>query len=67
LNGFPSSHDHGQDDPQLLHPPSTAADVTKLDDLPPSLRSNVDIVDEPLTRKKGEQPAWSDVIAFLQL
>lgn len=45
--------------------------VTKFGDLPPSLRGNVDVADEPLTRKEGEQPAWSDaeiddVIAFLQ-
>jgi cytochrome c peroxidase len=43
----------------------------KFDDLPPSLRTNIDVVDEPLTRKEGDPPAWTDaeindVIAFLQ-
>lgn len=45
--------------------------VVKFDDLPPALRANVDTVDEPLTRKQGERPAWNehdidDVIAFLK-
>ena len=43
----------------------------KFDDLPPSLRTNIDVIDEPLTRHEGDPPAWSDaeiddVIAFLQ-
>ena len=45
--------------------------VVKFDDLPPQLRANIDTVDEPLTRKAGERPAWNardidDVIAFLK-
>jgi hypothetical protein len=45
--------------------------VDKFEDLPPSLRQNIDIIDEPLTRTKGRSPIWSDaeiddVIAFLQ-
>ncbi|WP_416339001.1 hypothetical protein [Paraburkholderia sp. CNPSo 3076] len=45
--------------------------VVKFDDLPPELRANIDTVDEPLTRKAGERPAWNardidDVIAFLK-
>ena len=44
--------------------------VEKFDDLPASLRGNVDIVDEPLTRHPGQAPAWDqqdmdDVVAFL--
>lgn len=44
--------------------------VEKFDDLPASLRGNVDIVDEPLTRHPGQAPAWNqqeidDVVAFL--
>ncbi|WP_109481122.1 cytochrome c peroxidase [Paraburkholderia sp. C35] len=44
--------------------------VVKFDDLPVDYRVNVDTIDEPLTRKQGEQPAWSeqeidDVAAFL--
>jgi cytochrome c peroxidase len=45
--------------------------VNKFDDLPPALRGNIDVIDEPLTRKEGGTPAWSDteiddVIAFLR-
>jgi cytochrome c peroxidase len=58
-------------DPQLWYPVSPSGAVDKFDDLPQSLRSNIDIVDEPLTRGKGASPAWSDaeiddVIAFLE-
>jgi cytochrome c peroxidase len=58
-------------DPRLWYPLSTAGEVRKFDDLPPLLRGNVDVVDEPLTRKEGAHPAWSDaeiddVIAFLR-
>ncbi|RQS72569.1 cytochrome-c peroxidase [Burkholderia sp. Bp8963] len=35
--------------------------VVKFDDLSANLRSNVDTTDEPLTRKRGERPVWSDV------
>ena len=45
--------------------------ANKFDDLPPALRANVDVIDEPLTRKEGAAPAWNDseiddVIAFLE-
>jgi cytochrome c peroxidase len=58
-------------DPQLWYPISSARGVNKFDDLPPQLRRNVDVIDEPLTRKKGEPPAWTgaeieDVVAFLK-
>jgi cytochrome c peroxidase len=57
-------------DPQLWYPRSAEV-VDKFDDLPGRLRGNADVIDEPLTRKAGEPPAWSDaeiddVIAFLQ-
>jgi cytochrome c peroxidase len=52
--------------PDLWYPASA-----KFDDLPPTLRGNVDIIDQPLTLKQGDAPAWNDaeiddVIAFLQ-
>jgi cytochrome c peroxidase len=58
-------------DPQRWYPKSAEGSVDKFDDLSPKLRSNVDVIDEPLTRKKGEPPAWTDaeiddVIAFLK-
>ena len=58
-------------DPQLWYPVSSAGAVIKFDDLPPALRANVDVIDEPLTRKEGEAPVWTDaeidnVIAFLE-
>jgi cytochrome c peroxidase len=57
-------------DPRLWYP-TAATKTEKFDDLPPSLRANVDIIDEPLTRSEGASPVWSDaeiddVICFLQ-
>jgi cytochrome c peroxidase len=58
-------------DPQSWYPVSATGQVVKFDDLPPALRGNVDVIDEPLTRKEGAAPAWTDaevddVIAFLE-
>ncbi len=58
-------------DPRLWYPVDSAGVVSKFDDLPAQLRGNVDVIDEPLTRKEGGLPAWTDaeiddVIAFLQ-
>jgi cytochrome c peroxidase len=51
--------------------PATWYPFRKFDDLPPAYRSNVDVIDLPLTRKQGEAPVWNDdeiddVIAFLK-
>jgi cytochrome c peroxidase len=58
-------------DPQMWYPVLPSGTIDKFDDLPESLRRNIDIIDEPLTRSKGASPAWSDVeiddvIAFLK-
>jgi cytochrome c peroxidase len=58
-------------DPKLWYPVSASGSVDKFDDLPPPLRANVDVIDEPLTRQEGAAPAWNDaeiddVIAFLK-
>lgn len=58
-------------DLRMWYPVSPAGTVSKFDDLPPELRGNVDVIDEPLTRKEGGSPAWTDaeiddVIAFLE-
>ncbi|HEX4322836.1 MAG TPA: cytochrome c peroxidase [Acidobacteriaceae bacterium] len=61
-------------DPRAWYPVSSSAvdkNVDKFDDLPSQLRGNIDVIDEPLTRKEGASPAWSDaeiddVIAFLE-
>jgi cytochrome c peroxidase len=58
-------------DPRLWYPVSAAGAVIQFDDLPPSMRGNIDTIDEPLTRKEGDPPAWTDaevadVIAFLE-
>jgi cytochrome c peroxidase len=50
---------------------ATGGTTVKFNDLPESLRGNIDVMDEPLTRKAGEKPAWSDeeiedVVAFLK-
>jgi cytochrome c peroxidase len=57
--------------PEQFYPVTRNGSVLKFDDLPARYRDNVDIVDLPLTKHKGEQPIWSDrdiddVIAFLQ-
>jgi cytochrome c peroxidase len=57
-------------DPRLWYP-TAATKTEKFDDLPPSLKANVDVIDEPLTRSEGAPPVWSDaeiddVICFLQ-
>jgi cytochrome c peroxidase len=57
-------------DPRRWYPLTPTGDALKFDDLPESLRKNVDVIDEPLTRKEGAAPAWSeadidDVLAFL--
>jgi cytochrome c peroxidase len=58
-------------DPRTWYPVSASGAVNKFDDLPPAQRGNVDVIDEPLTRKEGDSPAWTDaeigdVIAFLE-
>ncbi len=58
-------------DPKLWYPLSGSGTVNKFDDLPTLMRSNVDVVDEPLTRSEGDPPTWTDaeiddVIAFLE-
>ena len=57
-------------DPQLWYPTAVSGVIEKYDDLPPLLRGNVDVKDEPLTRTAGAAPLWSDaeigdVLAFL--
>jgi cytochrome c peroxidase len=57
-------------DPQRWYP-LAGGRPAKFDDLPPSLRANIDVIDAPLTRALGQAPIWSDadiddVRAFLQ-
>ncbi|MCA8089643.1 c-type cytochrome [Burkholderia anthina] len=57
-------------DPAKWYPSDRHGRVEKFDDLPAQLRTNVDTTDEPLTRKRGEKPVWTerdidDVAAFL--
>jgi len=57
--------------PQSWYPVFASGVVNKFDDLPTLLRGNIDVIDEPLTRREGAEPAWTDaeiddVIAFLQ-
>jgi cytochrome c peroxidase len=56
--------------PRLWYP-TAGTRTEKFDDLPASLRANVDVIDEPLTRAEGTPPVWSDaeiddVISFLE-
>lgn len=52
------------------YPVDATGTVNRYNDLPEPLRSNVDVIDRPLTRHAGGDPVWSDtdiddVIAFL--
>ena len=40
--------------------PRVGAKVVAFDDLPPRYRANVDRVDEPFTRKRGDKPVFTD-------
>ena len=56
--------------PAKWYPTDRHGKVDKFDDLPVAMRVNVDTLDEPLTRKQGERPVWTeqdiaDVAAFL--
>ena len=56
--------------PAKWYPQDRSGKVDKFDDLAVALRGNVDTTDEPLTRKQGGRPAWTeqdigDVAAFL--
>jgi cytochrome c peroxidase len=56
--------------PQLWYP-QAGKRTDKFNDLPASLRANVDVIDEPLTRAEGAPPVWSDaeiddVMSFLE-
>lgn len=57
--------------PRKIYPTAPDGRVEKFNDLPPQDRANVDRVDPPLNRKRGERPAMSardmrDIIAFLK-
>ena len=60
-----------RDTDPLLWYPAISGKADRFNDLPPALRTNVDVIDAPLTRNEGDAPAWSDaqisdVIAFLK-
>jgi cytochrome c peroxidase len=60
-----------RDTDPLLWYPTKSGKADRFDDLPPPLRTNIDVIDAPLTRSEGEGPVWSDteitdVIAFLK-
>lgn len=57
--------------PEKWYPRGADGKVEEFDDLPPQDRANVDTMDAPLNRKRGEAPAWNneqinDVLAFLR-
>ena len=56
--------------PELVFPVRTDGHVEQFDDVPHSLRGNVDMVDAPFGRKRGDEPPMTeqemrDVISFL--
>jgi len=57
--------------PEKWYPTGPHGQVEKFNDLPIQERGNVDTIDAPLDRKRGQAPAWNqqdveDVIAFLR-
>jgi cytochrome c peroxidase len=57
--------------PELWYPNGHGGNISKFDDVPPRYRANIDIVDAPFNRKKGDTPALNraeidDVVAFLK-
>jgi cytochrome c peroxidase len=57
--------------PGKWYPADPDGKVEKFNDLPPQYRKNVDTIDAPLNRKRGQKPVWNqqqinDVIAFLK-
>ncbi|WP_246704507.1 cytochrome-c peroxidase [Rhizobium sp. P32RR-XVIII] len=57
--------------PETIYPKAADGSVLKYDDLPEQYRANVDVIDAPLDRKPGQQPALgdaeiADVVAFLK-
>jgi cytochrome c peroxidase len=57
--------------PEKWYPRGADGTVEEFDDLPPQDRVNVDTIDAPLNRKRGEAPVWNDqqiddVLAFLR-
>ena len=58
-------------DPQLWYPTDALGNVISYDDLPASLRGNVNTTEVPYNRRRGDAPALSDseiadVVAFLR-
>lgn len=57
--------------PEKWYPVQPDGVIEKFNDLPPQYRQNVDTIDAPLNRKRGQKPIWNDrdiddVIAFLR-
>lgn len=58
-------------DPGKWYPVDSDGRVKKFDDLPARYRDDVDTIDAPLNRRRGDKPVWNaqqidDVIAFLK-
>jgi len=56
--------------PEKWYPVKPGHTVDRYNDLPTSLRDNVDVIDAPMDRKAGDKPALSDaeirdIVAFL--
>jgi len=64
-------YDFRDTEPKKIYPVAADGTVEKFDDIPATYRSNVDSVDVPFDRKRGQKPALSDrdmqdIIAFLK-
>ena len=64
-------YDFRDTDPGRIYPRGPDGRVEKYNDIPPRYRANVDVIDPPFNRKRGEPPAMTaaderDIIAFLR-
>ena len=57
-------------EPEKIYPKGADGTVERYDDLPSQYRKNIDVIDPPFDRKRGDQPALADaeiddLVAFL--
>jgi cytochrome c peroxidase len=57
--------------PETIYPKGADGQVLKYNDVPPQYQANMDVIDAPMNRKPGQQPALTeaeiaDVVTFLK-
>ncbi|WP_290676851.1 cytochrome c peroxidase [Halothiobacillus sp. 15-55-196] len=64
-------YDYRDTNPERIYPTTTDGKVEKYNDIPTAYQANVDMVDAPFNRKRGQQPALTEnemqyIVAFLK-